>query len=411
MPIWTRSNDMDINSPATIELPVRKLMVYAAPSRPKDNITAPDIQSTEVQPPYTPSIATSKPGNVFMDFVAKSIERITDAAEMEKKLRRSSILPVVAEGLDLGPCTALWTPECLKEKVGQDHPTIIHSASGPQMSFRDKNFSYETVSFGSLIDRAVSNAHVYLRALSDSDRFKLPADLTRDYPRLASDFKIPEELSYVEQYQHSSVLRISGNITMWLHYDVMANVLCQIKGSKRVILFPPKDVSKLEFPPGETTSNFNVFCAGQGKLSSYSLVETTLSEGEVLFIPACWPHTTAPAGQGLSVAVNVFFRNFEDKLYAAGRDVYGNRDPAMYQNGRKHVQKILSLLSNLAKHEAELQLALLAKEIRAKRAVEDASSGRKEANRIIASAKGVPEDVAAFYLDRLADELIDSSQK
>jgi tRNA wybutosine-synthesizing protein 4 len=65
---------------------------------------------------------------------------------------------------------------------------------------------------------------------------------------------------------------------------------------------------------------------------------------------------------GASVAVNVFFRNL-DSGYAAGKDVYGNRDLQAYENGRRDVERIAKTF------------------------------------------KTVPEDMARFYLERLAMEV------
>ncbi len=42
----------------------------------------------------------------------------------------------------------------------------------------------------------------------------------------------------------SSCLRISSEgIRLWTHYDIMDNVLCNIRGRKRVVLWEPSDVS------------------------------------------------------------------------------------------------------------------------------------------------------------------------
>lgn len=65
---------------------------------------------------------------------------------------------------------------------------------------------------------------------------------------------------------------------------------------------------------------------------------------------------------GVSVAVNVFFRNLANG-YAAGKDVYGNRDLQAYENGRRDVERIAKAFKN------------------------------------------IPEDMAKFYLDRLSAEL------
>lgn len=144
----------------------------------------------------------------------------------------------------------------------------------------------------------------------------------------------------------------------------MANVYCQIKGSKRMILFPPADVSRLGFAPGASSSSIDVFSALEKSPSTLALThphEAILNPGDVLFLPPLWLHTAAPT-QGTSVAVNVFFRSLESG-YAAGRDVYGNRDVAAYEKGRGQVAAIASQFASL------------------------------------------PRDMGAFYLRRLADEL------
>jgi tRNA wybutosine-synthesizing protein 4 len=90
-----------------------------------------------------------------------------------------------------------------------------------------------------------------------------------------------------------------------------------------------------------------------------------LNSGDILFIPPMWLHTASPTG-GVSVAVNVFFRSLP-KGYAAGRDVYGNRDLQAYEKARTDIQKM------------------------------------------VRSFDGLPSDISRFYLLRLAQELKDSA--
>ena len=144
----------------------------------------------------------------------------------------------------------------------------------------------------------------------------------------------------------------------------MANVLCQIQGFKRLILFPPSDIMQLGIPPGSSSSSINVFNTDVATRSSLELThphEVLLKPGDVLFIPPLWSHTASPCN-GTSVAVNVFFRNLRVG-YAAGRDVYGNRDLQAYERGRKDVEKIARAFD------------------------------------------GLPRDVRGFYLERLVAEL------
>jgi tRNA wybutosine-synthesizing protein 4 len=68
------------------------------------------------------------------------------------------------------------------------------------------------------------------------------------------------------------------------------------------------------------------------------------------------------------VAVNVFWKGLE-RGYAAGKDVYGNRDLQAYENGRRDVEKIVKAFKDL------------------------------------------PVDVSKFYLERLAGEILERSEK
>ena len=41
----------------------------------------------------------------------------------------------------------------------------------------------------------------------------------------------------------SSALRVSSaGVQLWTHYDVMDNVLCNVVGRKRILLWPPAQV-------------------------------------------------------------------------------------------------------------------------------------------------------------------------
>ncbi|RYP06700.1 hypothetical protein DL764_003002 [Monosporascus ibericus] len=204
------------------------------------------------------------------------------------------------------------------------------------MDFNAKNFVYVTVPFGDFMQSVSEGSKMYLRALSEDQPAEQPANLNIDFPQLADDFQLPEELSLVTGNAFSSVLRISGPVNMWLHYDVMANVYCQVIGSKRLILFPPSDVTHLSFAPGSSSSSVDVF--SELESSSISLEQThpheaVLNPGDILFLPPLWLHTATPL-TNLGVAVNIFFRNLESG-YSSGRDVYGNRDLAGYEKGRQ----------------------------------------------------------------------------
>ena len=147
----------------------------------------------------------------------------------------------------------------------------------------------------------------------------------------------------------------------------MANVLCQIKGSKRVVLYPPSDIAHLGIPPGESSSCIDIFEANDvtnASLRAAHPQEAILRPGDVLFIPPLWPHASSPL-ENTSVSINVFFRNLKTG-YAAGRDVYGNRDVQAYEKGRKEVAKMVQSFDQLPAPMSRFYLERLAEELRGK---------------------------------------------
>ncbi len=287
-------------------------------------------------------------------------------ADFLEVVKRSQ--PKILEGLDFGPCRTLWTKEYLSRKIGADRQVVVHEASGRSMNFQQKDFAYVTKSFGIFLDEVYNGGHQYLRSVSVSEASRKVANLELDFPEIAQDFRIPPELQLVADAYHSSPLRISGEVAMWLHVDIMANVLCQIQGSKRLILFPPANMVKLDFPPGSTTSKLEIFKNGDPNdilsIPGTNPREVILRPGDVLFIPPLWAHTAAPL-QKVSIAVNIFFRNMT-KGYAAGKDVYGNRDLEAYENGRRHVEKIARAFDGIPPDIAHAYLLRLAHELKSK---------------------------------------------
>ncbi|KAI1381419.1 LCM-domain-containing protein [Hypoxylon crocopeplum] len=270
--------------------------------------------------------------------------------------------PVIIEASELGGCTQNWSSEYIVGQLGFDREVVVHEASSSKMDFNSKNFTYVTKKFGDMMQEIANGHKLYLRALSEERPSDQPANIKVDFPQLADDFKLPDALSFVTENEFSSVLRITGPVNMWLHYDVMANVYCQIVGSKRFILFPPSDVTRLSFAPGSSSSSIDVF----SELESSSLAEThpheaVLKPGDILLLPPLWMHTATPLSN-LGVAVNVFFRNLENG-YSTGRDVYGNRDLAAYEKGRQDVARIANSFNKLPPDMRDFYVKRLADEL------------------------------------------------
>jgi tRNA wybutosine-synthesizing protein 4 len=88
------------------------------------------------------------------------------------------------------------------------------------MDFQAKNFSYVSQNFGDFLDAVEGGQKLYLRSVSSEEPASKPAVLSQDFPEISGDFRLPPELDFIIQNAHSSPLRISGPVVMWLHYDV-----------------------------------------------------------------------------------------------------------------------------------------------------------------------------------------------
>jgi ribosomal protein L16 Arg81 hydroxylase len=108
----------------------------------------------------------------------------------------------------------------------------------------------------------------------------------KHFSSIANDIKYPPFFS-TDQF-FSSVLRIgSANTQLWTHYDIMDNILIQVHGTKRLIMFKPSDIDYLYIDGDKSLVN-NI---EQPDYETYPLVRQveyytgTLQPGDCLFIP------------------------------------------------------------------------------------------------------------------------------
>ncbi|GAB1602796.1 tRNA wybutosine-synthesizing protein 5-like [Argonauta hians] len=281
-------------------------------------------------------------------------------------------VPMVLRGFDLGPCTDKWTVEYLTSQAGDKNVTV-HVSENPQMDFLNKNFLYRTLPFSELVKRASQDINenyficpeekYYLRSLGDDPRSSI-ANITEQFPQLAQDLNIPDV--FPSQSFFSSVFRIASRSTqLWTHYDVMDNILMQIKGRKRVVLFSPQDAHNLYLQDGKSTvldidhvniDKFPLF----PKVTRY---ECILEPGDVLFIPALWFHNVI--SEEFGIAVNVFWKHLDSSLYNA-KDPYGNKDPLAVKSAEQIVDRAIKALGVLPAEYRDFYARLLVSRIERK---------------------------------------------
>lgn len=261
--------------------------------------------------------------------------------------------PALLKGVCLGPCQEKWTVEYLKQR-GRNKDVKVHVSTLPQMDFLGKNFVYRTLPFAEFVKRAAEIKHsdfflcederYYLRSLGEDVR-KEPADLSKQFPDLAEDFHIPQ---FFEPDQFfSSVLRISScGLQLWTHYDVMDNLLAQVAGRKRVVLYSPQDALHL-YLSGDKSKVLDIDSPDLEQFPEFVKAcryECVLEPGDLLFIPALWFHNTLALGFGVSV--NVFWRHLPNDSYDK-KDPYGNKDPVAATRALQAVERALLTLDEL----------------------------------------------------------------
>lgn len=126
----------------------------------------------------------------------------------------------------------------------------------------------------------------------------------------------------------------------------MDNLLIQVCGRKRIILFSPQDASNL-YLNGDKSEVLDIDKPDLQLYPKFSLTipyECYLEPGDILFIPSMWFHNVLSIDFG--AAVNVFWRHLDSELYDK-KDVYGNKDLIPAAQAMQMVDKVIKNLDKL----------------------------------------------------------------
>ncbi|CAD2216739.1 Leucine carboxyl methyltransferase/Galactose oxidase, central domain/Cupin-like domain/Cupin superfamily protein, putative [Angomonas deanei] len=287
----------------------------------------------------------------FLCTERERVRELTFSPEIFRNVATKAEKPCVFRNVNMGSCTTKWADPAYLKSVEGETVVSVHVAEGSHLlDFVRKNFTFRHVQFSELVDHLVSsNAYHrehgevpqetwYYRSVSTHMKTER-SDVWKDFSALGKDLVLPPGVdSFVGPRLHQSCLRINtAPLQLWTHYDTMDNVLLQVTGRKRVVLFPPSQYNNLYM----SGSSSPVIDLDHPDLVQYPRMiealkhstEVTLEPGDMLYFPANWFHhiTTLQGDTPLVISVNAFFHHFESPDYDA-KDLYGNKDlPAVTQ--------------------------------------------------------------------------------
>ncbi|MEH2349567.1 MAG: cupin-like domain-containing protein [Nostoc sp.] len=186
------------------------------------------------------------------------------------------------------------------------------------------------------------NNYVEVRGNNKNDRdivgcYLPQADFEERFPEIAGDIIYPEYLNRkpsVFLWQGLSSKNFSS--TTNLHFDGFHNIFAQIRGRKRILLFPPSNYLSF-YPPLEDSVGIPEYSKVNPDLLNLELfpkfpwkeqIEVVLQPGEMLYIPPFWWHYVTAVDDNISLS---FF--YDIKI----GDIF-------------HQKKMLSSILNIAPH-------------------------------------------------------------
>jgi tRNA wybutosine-synthesizing protein 4 len=271
--------------------------------------------------------------------------------------------PVIIEDSGLGPCSDLWTADYLRAKLDSSRKITIEESPSSRVVSKGKDQKIIECTVASFLDSVLNGSHACLPEVSAPQTKKLEDD----FSEIAADFQLASSFEEARSNKSSTSLQMSGAVSLPLHYNVLSNILCQVRGRRTLHVYPPSDVKYLAFPPGSSYSNLDVLTSRDPDLRLTHPHVAHLGPGDVLFIPPMWAYTEATE-EGINIAVNVSWRSLR-LGHVEDQDIYGKQDLQAYEDGRQHIEKMTKAF------------------------------------------EGMPEEIKRFYLDRLAGELLEKRGK
>ncbi len=246
------------------------------------------------------------------------IERINNPTSEEFQRNILSLRkPVIITGAMTGwKALSLWNADYLNSTVGNTQVDVSVSQNRIFTGDPKKGFApwRTTMKFSEFMSLTLE------KNKSTSDSYYLQQHPMKIiFPELVQDIETPDYFDKKLLWAMNLWLGTSGNISP-LHYDISDNILAQVGGRKRIVLFDPKETSLLyPFPAHSKIPHFSQINVDKPdiekfpKFSRAKCLECVIEPGEMLFIPVFWWHQVYSLDK-LNISINfwwkVHFRHF-----------------------------------------------------------------------------------------------------
>ena len=233
--------------------------------------------------------------------------------EVNSELFDRSTPYIICGALDSSAAFKAWTDDYLARYLGEQQVHVYVSLDGSfpggESSYDSGNYQLFEMTFSEFLERINSEMHPPL--LGDGERYYLYQSPADNYTDLLKDLEIPPHVPNAKQEEscmRALWISSAGNKTP-PHWDSYDNVMVQVRGNKRFLLWEPKYYEQLYIRPlGQQHDRQSPIDIASPDLKTYpqysqaQALECILEPGEMLFIPLGWMHFVETLDFSISVS-------------------------------------------------------------------------------------------------------------